>query len=304
MSVAGSVRSTTSTGTTTRASTLTLTWVLAAILVAATSYGLLADAYRATPTRELLGPILRGQDLLTLLSVPVLIVATVMAQRGSLRWHLVSLGILLYVPYSYLMYVVVPYNDAFLLYVAAIGLGSYLLLDGLLRIEVDALRGSFADVPRRGIGWFLTATGALFATMWLVQNLAVLPGGVPDGLFVYDIPSTVHVLDLAFVLPAVIATGVMLLRGHPAGPLLAAVMLVKMVTLGLALLFMNGATAVAGSTANAGETAIWTTIVVVSAVFLLSLFGHMTAAPAWWLRRSLWDAPSSNRAARQVPDLP
>lgn len=46
-----------------------------------------------------------------------------------MRAHLVTLGILLYT-YTYLMYVVLSYNDAFLLYVAVIGLGSYLFFDG------------------------------------------------------------------------------------------------------------------------------------------------------------------------------
>lgn len=288
MSVAETMHTTSPSATPNRAGTVPLTWTLAAVLVAATSYGLVADGYRETPARELLGATLRGQDVLTLLTVPALLASTLMARRGSLRAHLVSLGILLYVPYTYLMYVVVPYNDAFLLYVAAIGLGSYLFFDGLIRMNVHSLRDTFAHVPRRGIGWFLIATGALFGAMWLMQNLTVIPGGVPDGLFVYDIPSTVHVLDLAFMLPTVIAAGVLLLRGHPAGAVLAAVMLIHMVTLGLALLFMNGGTAVAGSTIDPGETFTWATIVLVSGGFLLALFRSMGTAPTGWLRPSVW----------------
>lgn len=275
-------------GPATRTRSLGLTWALAVVLVAATGYGLLADGYRETPARELFGATLRGQDLLTLLTVPVLLGATVLARRGSLRAHLVSLGILVYVPYTYLLYVVVPYNDAFLLYVAAIGLGAYLLLEGLLRVDVHVLEATFARVPRRTIGWFLVVTGSAFAAMWLIQNLTVLPGGVPEGLFVYDVPSTVHVLDLAFILPAVIAAGALLLRGHPAGGVLAAVMLVKMVTLGLALLFMNGAMIVAGRTFNAAESATWTMIVVVSAVLLTWLFRRLGPTPRGWLRPSPW----------------
>jgi hypothetical protein len=271
-----------------RTSTLVLTWALAVVLVGATAYGLLADGYRETPTRELLGAILRGQDLLTLLTVPVLVGATMLARRGSLRAHLVSLGVLLYIPYTYLMYVVVPYNDAFLLYVAAIGLGSYLFLDGLLRTDVEAVQPTFADAPRRGIGWFFIVVGSLFAAAWLAQNLTVIPGGIPEGLFVYDVPSTVHVLDLAFILPAVIATGVLLLRRHPAGVVLAVALLVKMVTLGLALLFMNGGVAVEGGTVNLAETVTWVTIVVVSTSLVVALFRRMQPPPQRWLKPSLW----------------
>ena len=37
-----------------------------------------------------------------------------------------------------------------------------------------------------------------------------IPGGLPAGRVTYDIASTVHVLDLAFVLPLRLATGVLL----------------------------------------------------------------------------------------------
>lgn len=52
--------------------TVPLTWTLAAVVVAATLYGLFADGYRETPARELLGATLRGQDVLTFLAVPAL----------------------------------------------------------------------------------------------------------------------------------------------------------------------------------------------------------------------------------------
>ncbi len=264
-------------------------WLLAAVLAGATLFGLLsADAYRETFARDHLAATLRGQDLLTLLTAPVLVWCAHRARAGSLRAHLVWLGLVLYVPYTYLMYVAVPYNDAFLLYVAAIGLGGYLLLDGLLRLHVEALDTATVWLPRTGVGWFLAVTGGLFALLWLAQNLTALPGGIPEGLFVYDLPSVVHVLDLAFVLPLVIASGVLLLRDHPAGPALAAVMLVKMVTLGLALLFMNGSVVAAGGAMNVAEAAMWTTIVLVSAGLLAWGSRRLGPLPEEWLRPSLW----------------
>jgi hypothetical protein len=183
---------------------------------------------------------------------------------------------------------VVPYNDAFLLYVGIIGLGSYLVLDGLLRIDVHACRETFADVPRRSIGWYLVVTGTMFGAMWLAQNLSVLPGGIPEGLFVYDIPSTVHVLDLAFVLPTVIAAGVLTLRTHPAGIVLATVMLVKMVTLGLALLAMNIGTAIVGNSTNAGEIMTWATIAIVSTALVVLVFRRAGREPRRWQKESIW----------------
>lgn len=267
---------------------LWLTWALAGVLVAATLAGLLGEGmYRETFARDHLGATLRGQDALTLLTVPVLLWTAHRARAGSLRAHLVWLGVLLYVPYTYLMYVVVPYNDAFLLYVAAIGLGAWLLLDGLVRLDVGSLAPAVASIPRRGVGIFLVVTGSVFALLWVVQNLGA-PGGVPEGLFVYDVPSTVHVLDLGFVLPLVVASGVLLLRGHAAGPVLAAVLLVKMVTLGLALLAMNLGVLAAGGTMNAAETAMWLTIVVVSGGLLVRGSRQLGPVPDRWLRPTFW----------------
>lgn len=269
---------------------LWFTLVLGAVLVAATVYGLLVDgAYQVAPgVRETLPQTLRGQDLLTLLTVPVLVGSAVRARAGSLRAHIVWLAVLLYVAYSYLMYVVAPFNDMFLLYVAAIGLASYGLLNGLMRLDMRAAAATFSWLPRRALGGFLIAVGVLFAGLWLAQILPALPGGVPEGLFVYDIPSTVHVLDLAFVLPLMLATGVLLFRRHAAGPVLASLLLVKMTTLGLALLFMNGFVWADTGSANAGESVVWALIVAVAAGSLVALFGRMPPRSDAWLRPTLW----------------
>lgn len=87
---------------------------LGAVLVGATLYGLLVtDAYRVANDVAAQG---RGQDLLTLLVVPVLIWAAAVARRGSFRAHLLWLGLLAYVAYAYASYAFgVPFNDAFLL---------------------------------------------------------------------------------------------------------------------------------------------------------------------------------------------
>ena len=271
-----------------QAAPLWVTLVLAGILVAATLYALLvADAYRVSPgVRETLPETLRGQDLLTLLTVPVLVWAAVRARAGSLRAHVVWLASLLYVAYSYLMYVVAPFNDGFLLYVAAIGLAGFWLLNGLVRIDLRAAGPAFADVPRRALAVFLLAVGTLFVGLWLAQILPAIGGGVPEDLFVYDIPSTVHVLDLAAVLPLTIATGVLLLRRHAAAPILATLLLVKMCTLGLALLFMNGFAG--GGGANPAEAAIWGLITAISGGWLVVVLRRVHPAAPGWLRPTFW----------------
>jgi hypothetical protein len=274
---------------------LWFTALLATVIVTVTVYGLVAaDAYRVSPgVRETLPDTLRGQDLLTLLTVPALIWAGLRARSGSVRAHVVWLALLMYYAYSYVMYVVAPYNDVFLGYVAVIGLATYGLFNGLVRLDIHAAAPAFARVRTRALACFLLAVGALFIGLWLSQNITAIPGGVPDGLFVYDIPSTVHVLDLAFVLPLVVATGVLLLRGHRAAPVLAVLVLVKMFTLGLALLLMVGfVIAGGGELFDPSEPFIWGGITVITGGWLYAIMRRTEAAPPGWLRPTLWPEPT------------
>jgi hypothetical protein len=264
--------------------------LLAGVLLAATGYGLLVEeAYRAPAgVRPSLPATLRGQDVVTLLAAVALVWGAVRARAGSLAGHIVWLAVCLYAAYTYLMYVVTPYNDALLLYIAVIGLATYGLLNGLFRLRADAVAAAFVDVPRRGVAWFLLMVASLFATMWLVDILRVWPGGVPESLFTYDIPSIVHVLDLAIALPLVALAGVLLLRGHPVAPVLAALVLVKMVTLGLALLSMNAFVAASGGVIDPGEPVVWSAIVVVALAWLVRGSRRMRPVPPPWLRASVW----------------
>ena len=264
--------------------------LLAGVLVAATLYGSLVEgAYRAPAgVRPSLPATLRGQDAVTMLAAVALVWGAVRARAGSLAGHIVWLAVCLYASYTYLMYVVTPYNDALLLYITAIGLATYGLINGLFRLRADAVAVAFADVPRRGVAWFLLVVAGLFTTRWLVDILAVWPGGIPDGLFTYDIPSIVHVLDLGVVLPLLMLTGVLLLRGHPVAPVLAALVLVKTLTLGLALLSMNAFIAASGGAIDPAEPFLWTAIVVVTLVWLVRGARRMHAVPHPWLRPSIW----------------
>lgn len=241
--------------------------LLAAPLTAATLYGLLADgAYRTPADIAAQG---RGQDLLTLLTVPVLLWAAARARVGSLRGHLLWVGLMLYYVYSYLMYALAtPYNDAFLAYLAALALAGYGLLNGLIRIDVHRVRPAFAWLPRRGLGGYLLAVGAGFAVLELAPIVAALPGKVPAGGFAPGMPNPVYALDLTLFLPLCITTAVLLWRDHPASPVLAAIVLTKKATLGLAILLMIVFQRADGIPVNPVMTTVFTVITAVDLTLL------------------------------------
>lgn len=273
-----------------RPAPLAYTLTLAGVMVAAAVYGLWVDGAYSAPegVRPTLPETLRGQDVVNLLAAAALVWGGLRARAGRLLGHVVWLAVCFYISYTYLMYVTAPYNDALLLYIAGIGLGGYGLVHGLVRLREGAVAEAFADLPRRGLAWFLLVLAGLFATMWLVDILSVWPGGVPEGLFTYDIPSIVHVLDLAIVLPLLAIAGVMLLRGHPVAPVLAMMLLVKTLTLGLALLSMNAFVAASVGLADPSEPVIWSLVVAVSLVWLVFVVRHMRQPEGRWLRPSIW----------------
>lgn len=212
------------------------TVVLAACVVGASLYGLLADTpYRSLPEATVTGA--RAQDACSIL-VAVLLVATVRRPLLSTATYLVRLGLLGYVVYSYLIYVTgVPMNRVFLVYVVILALAGAGLATGLVRVAVTDPPASAASTRlATGTGWMLVVTGVLFAGLWLSTLLPLALGGArPDPEGVGGTPYPVFWLDLAIVLPLVVAVGILLLRKHRAAPALAVVALIKIVTLFTAL---------------------------------------------------------------------
>lgn len=260
---------------------------IASLLLGVTVFGLLvADAYRVSPgVRANFPDVMRGQDVVTLLSVPALLWAAHRARRGSMAAHFLRLGLLLYYGYTYLIYAFSPYNDVYLAYVAIIGLSVFGLLDGLFRVDARAMEASVDPGHSRGTGVFLVAVGSLFVAIWLALLVPAIPGELPGGRVTYDITSAVHTLDLSMILPLVIASGVMLVRRRPVGVMLGVVVLCKMVALGLAMLAMN---LVFNSDPNIPETVLWATIAVAAAALMTRLLRHVSMPVGDWMRGSIW----------------
>lgn len=209
--------------------------VVAAGILAASAYGLLAaEPYRSLPEATVLAA--KAQDACSIV-VAVLLVWLVRRPVLAARTHLVWVGLLGYVVYSYAIYLIgVPMNRMFLVYVVVAATAGASLLGGLLRIADAPWPASASQRLRRGTGWMLVVVAALFAALWLSMLLPFALGGPPpEAEGVGGAPYPVFVLDLAVVLPAIAAVGVLLLRGRPLGAPFAVVALVKIITLFTAL---------------------------------------------------------------------
>jgi hypothetical protein len=150
------------------------------------------------------------------------------------------------------------------------------------------VRPAFGWLPRRGLGWYLLVVGAGFAVLELAPILAALPGKVPAGGFAPGMPNPVYVLDLTLFLPLCVATAVLLWRDHPASPVLAAIVLVKKATLGLAILLMIVFQHADGIPTNPVMTVVFATSTAVDLVLLAIGAARMRPVTTGWLRARWW----------------
>lgn len=216
-----------------------------------------------------------GQDLANLFVVlPALIVCAVRAARGSVRALLIWQGLLMYLVYSYVLYAFfVHFGPLFLVYVATLGCSFYALAGSLLDLNVRELAARIRDVAAaRRMSALLLATGLLFAFLWLTDIArALASGGVPPSVVEVGLPvNPIHVLDLAFALPALILTGWLLRRRTPYAVAFAAPLATLLMAMGLAIVVMVFVMRARGVAVSLVMPAMVTAIVVLAGVVTTS----------------------------------
>ena len=187
---------------------------------------------------------------------------------------------LVYLAYSYVLYAFdVHFNTLFLLYCAVLGLSVW-MLGGM---AVRAVRTSGGAVPARVpagfAGWVLIVQGVIFYLLWLAEDVpALLAGREPASLAeVGLVTNPVHIIDMAIVLPAIIASGVALLRRRAAGVEAAAVMLSFAVLMATAIGGMIVVMKMRGLTSELGPAVAMGIAATASAVALWRLLASLAA---------------------------
>ncbi len=206
-----------------------------------------------------------AQDIANLaLVAPLWLLLAALALRGSLRAYLLWLGVLTFTVYNYVIYTFsIPFGPLFLLWVAVFGMSIYALIGGIATIDHQAVKAAFTS--RRAslaTAWFLIITAVLFGLLWLSEDVpALLSGARPQSLIDMALPTNpVHILDLAFFLPAVIATGVLLIKQRPLAYTLAPTFIVFLILTGIPILLTPVV-----QTAR-GEAAAWGVVVPIGAL--------------------------------------
>lgn len=238
-----------------------------------------------------------AQDLVNLLIVsPAMVVLAALALRGSSRAFLLWLGTLLFTAYNYVIYAVgIPFGPLFLLWVAVLGLALFALLGGAACVDRDELLVAYRGARAARIsGWALIVIALLFGALWLSEDVpALLNGTTPQSLVDQGvITNPVHVLDLAFFLPAVLLTGLLWLRGSARAATVAPSFLVLLLLTGLPIIVTPVVQAVRG------EAAAWGVVVPIGGVTVV------VVALLGWLLGSMAGTDAVDRAARVSPRAP
>jgi hypothetical protein len=171
-----------------------------------------------------------AQDVVTLLPVaPLLAFLAVSARRGSLSAFLCLPGLLAFTVYNYAIYAFsIHFGPLFLVWVAILGLSIFALVGAPATADMPAIKQRFAGRAMPRPAWFLIVVAVLFVLLWLSEIVPSLLAGDPSrSARDWNVPTNpVHVLDLAFFLPAAVTSGILLLRRRPLGYATAAGQLV------------------------------------------------------------------------------
>lgn len=261
----------------------TLLWLslpIALLALAASAAGLLSKATYARETAVWAAQAV-GQDAVNLAVYPAFLWLAALAGRGSLKAYLVWLGLLLYSTYSYFLYAAfVHFGPWFLAYVAVLGLSTYALIGGLVALDPARVRDAFEPSPVHLVAGFLIAAGVIFSLLWILEIVgATLAGRAPQGAVDTGLPvNPVHVLDLAFLLPALILAGAWLLRRRALGYVLAPVLLTNLGVLGVAILGMLASMDVRGLPVTWGVAALFGATTALSLGLLRSFLSRARGA--------------------------
>jgi hypothetical protein len=255
----------------------TLTLVITVLAAVAAAGGLLWDGlYRAeTPWTS---PQMRGQDLVTLLSLPFLVWTGNAARRGSARGALAWIGLLGYIFYTYAgAAFAYRFNEFVLIYIALFSLTVFALAAAMASLDFAAIARAFdAGTPRRAVVGFLGFLGLMLSVLWVGQMVPFfLNGTLPELIVRANTPTNfVYVLDLGVVVPLALLGGIWLWRRQPWGYAAAGYVLAKGLTMGLALLSMTLFQWLAGQDFDPFLSGVWVFLTVSSLTMLTWLFRH------------------------------
>jgi hypothetical protein len=220
---------------------------------------------------------MQANDLVTLvLALPLLGISYWLTLRGSLRGKLLLTGTLGFILYTYItMCFGAAYNKLFLVYVALFSLSLFAFILSMMSFDLSALSTHFSEkLPRGWIAGLLFFAATFLSLAWLGRIAATF---APDAIPALDNTTSMFIqaMDLGIIVPVCILSGILLLRCHPWGYLLASVGLTKFLTLGIAVSLMGLNMARVGVPVSIVELVIFPGMALAGVVMTVILLKHV-----------------------------
>lgn len=183
---------------------------------------------------------MQANDLVALvLGLPLLALSFWLTLRGSLRGRILLAGTLGFILYTYItMAFGAHYNALFVVYVALMSLSLFAFVLVMMSFDIESLPAHFSDkLPRGWIAGLLFFAAAFLSLAWLGRIAATF---TPDAIPSLENTTSMFIqaMDLGIIVPVCLLSGILLLRRHPWGYLLASVGLMKFLTMGTAVSLM------------------------------------------------------------------
>ncbi|MBU1142316.1 MAG: hypothetical protein KKH92_01585, partial [Firmicutes bacterium] len=146
-------------------------------------------------------------------------------------------GTLGYFLYTYMSYTFLwMYNPLFIIYVILMSLSLFSFIMLMMSFKLETIEKQFVEkLPISFLGIYQIVIGALIGLLWLGKIMpTILDNSTPVGLEYYT-TLVIQGMDLGFVVPVAILSGILLMKRRPMGYLLTSVVAVKGFTMLLAI---------------------------------------------------------------------
>lgn len=176
----------------------------------------------------------KASDLVTLvLGVPILLISLFFARKSSFKGRILLTGTLGYFLYTYMSYSFLwMYNKLFIVYVMLMSASLFAFILSLLTFDIKKISSYFGDkLPVKFLGGFQIFLAFAIGMLWLGKIApTIFDNATPLGLEHYT-TLVIQAMDLGFVVPAAVLSGILLIKRKPLGYLLSSVIIIKGITM-------------------------------------------------------------------------
>jgi hypothetical protein len=202
----------------------------------------------------------KASDLVTLfLAIPLLTFATIFTLKGSLKGRLLLTGTLGYFLYTYMSYSFLwNYNPLFIVYVILMSTSMFAFILSLMSFDIEKVPLMFkVRLPIRFLAGFQFFIAIMLGLLWLGKLMpTILNGTIPVGLEHYT-TLVIQAMDLGFIVPIAIISGVLLLKRKAFGYLFTSIIIIKAITMLTSITAMMLNSYLSGVVVNYIEVAVF-----------------------------------------------